>query len=43
MKALGDAIDAKPSEIKALFRGRLSDGRAQELQKEMLKIGIGGV
>jgi len=42
IRAICETIDAKPSEIKALFRGRLVSDRAKEIQDEILKIGIVG-
>lgn len=39
-KVLADLLNAKPREIKALLRGQLTSGRTQELQHEMLAIGI---
>ncbi len=39
-KVLADLLNAKPREIKALLRGQLAAGRTQELQHEMLAIGI---
>lgn len=39
-KVLGEVLNAKPREIRALFRGQLPAGRAQELQHEMLAVGI---
>ena len=40
LKSLGETIDAKPSEIRAYLRGRLATARSQEIQSEMLKLGI---
>jgi len=37
---LGEVLNAKPREIRALLRGQLPAGRAQELQHEMLAVGI---
>jgi hypothetical protein len=42
IKALSEAVDARPSEIRTYFKGRLSSGRATEIQKEILKLGIVG-
>ena len=42
IKSLTDALDARPAEIRAFFRGRLTSGRSQEIQHEMLKPGIAG-
>jgi type II secretory pathway predicted ATPase ExeA len=39
-KVLAEMLNAKPREIKALLRGQLASGRTQELQHEMLAIGI---
>ena len=39
-KVLGEVLNAKPREIRALLRGQLPPGRAQELQHEMLAVGI---
>ena len=39
-KVLADVLNAKPREIRALLRGQLTPGRAQELQHEMLAVGI---
>ena len=39
-KVLAELLNAKPREIKALLRGTLASGRTQELQHEMLAIGI---
>ena len=39
-KVLAELLNAKPREIKALLRGQLASGRTQELQHEMLAIGI---
>jgi len=39
-KVLAELLNAKPREIKALFRGQLASGRTQELQREMLAVGI---
>ncbi len=39
-KVLGEVLNAKPREIRALLRGQLPAGRAQELQHEMLAVGI---
>jgi len=39
-KVLAEVLNAKPSEIRALLRGQLPPGRAQELQHEMLAVGI---
>ena len=43
IKALSEAVDARPSEIRTYFKGRLSSGRATEIQKEILKLGIVGL
>lgn len=39
-KVLAELLNAKPREIKALFRGQLASGRTQELQHDMLAAGI---
>jgi type II secretory pathway predicted ATPase ExeA len=39
-KVLAEVLNAKPREIHALLRGQLATGRAQELHKEMLAVGI---
>jgi len=39
-KVLAEVLNAKPREIQALLRGQLAPGRAQELQHEMLAVGI---
>jgi hypothetical protein len=39
-KILAEVLNAKPREIRALLRGQLAPGRAQELQQEMLAVGI---
>jgi type II secretory pathway predicted ATPase ExeA len=39
-KVLGEVLNAKPREIRALLRGQLPAGRTQELQHEMLAVGI---
>ena len=43
IKALSEAVDARPAEIRTYFKGRLSSGRATEIQKEILKLGIVGL
>jgi hypothetical protein len=40
VKVLTEVLHAKPHEIRALLRGQLPSGRAQELQHEMLAVGI---
>jgi type II secretory pathway predicted ATPase ExeA len=42
IKAVGEAVDAKPSEIKAFFKKRLASSRAREIHDEILKLGIAG-
>lgn len=42
IKSLGEAIDASSSEIRAYLRNRLAPGRTQEIEKEILKLGITG-
>ena len=37
-KVLAEVLNAKPREIRALLRGQLAPGRAQELQHEMLAV-----
>ena len=39
-KVLAEVLNAKPREIRSLLRGQLPPGRAQELQHEMLAVGI---
>jgi hypothetical protein len=39
-KVLCEVLNVKPREIRALLRGQLPAGRAQELQHEMLAVGI---
>jgi hypothetical protein len=39
-KVLAEVLNAKPREIRALLRGQLPPGRAQELHHEMLAVGI---
>jgi type II secretory pathway predicted ATPase ExeA len=43
IKALSETVDARPSEIRTYFKGRLPSGRATEIQKEILKLGIVGL
>ncbi len=40
IKAISETVNAKPTEIKALFNGRLVSDRAKEIQDELLKLGI---
>ena len=40
LKTISETVNAKPSEIKALFTGRLVSDRAKEIQDEILKLGI---
>lgn len=40
MKSLSEAIDARPSEIRAYLHGHMGQGRSQEIQKDLLKLGI---
>ena len=42
IKALSETMDAKPAEIRSFFKGRLASGRANEIQGEILKLGITG-
>ena len=39
-KVLAELLNAKPREIKAFLRGQLPPGRTQELQTELLAVGI---
>jgi hypothetical protein len=39
-KVLAELLNAKPREIKAFLRGQLAPGRTQELQTELLTVGI---
>lgn len=39
-RSLAETLDARPAEIRAFLHGRLAPGRTQELQNEMLKLGI---
>ena len=39
-KVLCEVLNVKPREVRALLRGQLPAGRAQELQHEMLAVGI---
>ena len=39
-KVLAEVLNAKPRQMRALLRGQLAPGRAQELQHEMLAVGI---
>src|SRR5215469_13988017 len=39
-KVLAELLNAKPREIKAFLRGQLPPGRTQELQTELLTVGI---
>jgi type II secretory pathway predicted ATPase ExeA len=39
-KVLAELLNAKPREIRSLLRGQLASGRTQELQQEMLVVGI---
>ncbi len=43
IRALSEALDVKPAEIRSFFRGRLFSGRAQELESEIFKLGLVGV
>jgi hypothetical protein len=42
IKAISDTLGVKTSEIRSFFRGRLSSGRAQEIESEILKLGLVG-
>jgi hypothetical protein len=39
-RGLAEQFDAKPAEIKLLFRGQLEPARARELQEQMLAAGL---
>jgi hypothetical protein len=39
-KVLGEVLNAKPREIRARLHGQLPAGRADELQHQMLAVGI---
>lgn len=39
-KVLAELLNAKPREIRSLLGGQLASGRTQELQQEMLAVGI---
>lgn len=43
VKALSNALDVKPAEIRSFFRRRLSSARAQELENEIFKLGLVGM
>jgi len=43
IKALSEAVDARPTKIRIYFKGWLSSGHATEIQKEILKLGIVGL
>ena len=40
IKDLAEQFDAKPVEIKALFRNALDVGRAAQLREQMLRAGL---
>jgi len=40
VKSLCEALNARPAEIRAFLRGRLAQGRMQELHQELLKLGV---
>jgi hypothetical protein len=40
VKVLAELLHAKPRDIKALLQGQLESSRGQDLQKEMLRVGI---
>jgi len=42
IKAISETVDARPAEIRSFFKGRLASSRAQEIQNEILKLGIAG-
>jgi hypothetical protein len=40
VKSLCETLNARPAEIRAFLRGRLTSGRMQELHQELLKLGV---
>jgi hypothetical protein len=42
IKAMSDTLGVKTAEIRSFFRDRLSSGRAQEIESEILKLGLVG-
>jgi hypothetical protein len=40
VRGLAEQFNAKPTEIKSLFRGQLDPARARELQEQMLAAGL---
>ncbi len=42
IKAISDTLNVKPAEIRSFFKGRLSSGRAQEIETEIFKLGLLG-
>ena len=40
VKSLSEQLNAKPSEIRCLFRGQLDPARTRELQEQMLAAGL---
>ena len=40
VKSLSEQFNAKPTEIRSLFRGQLEPSRARELQEQMLAAGL---
>lgn len=40
VKSLSEQFNAKPGEIRSLFRGQLEPSRARELQEQMLAAGL---
>jgi hypothetical protein len=43
IRALSESLDVKPAEIRSFFWGRLSSGRAQELENEIFKYDSGSL
>lgn len=42
IKALSDTLGVRTAEIRSFFRGRLSSGRAQEIESEIFNLGLVG-
>ena len=40
VKSFCEALNARPAEIRAFLRGRLTPGRMQERHQELLKLGV---
>jgi hypothetical protein len=40
VKALSEVLNVRPREIRSFLQGRLPPSRTQELQQEMLAVGI---